>query len=102
MADECPVCFRELCAGDAPPPALECANGHQVCTECVRVLVRPGGRQRSRLRYRCPCCRANTGLTLYHMMVLVKGDWASARAAFDDEREVAEWLRGESATAPCV
>ena len=45
-------------------------NGPHVRIECVRVLIRPGGKQRTRMCYRYPCCRAVAG---YHMMVVVKG-----------------------------
>ena len=90
-AGECPVCLNKLDSGcDAQPCALACPNGHHVCIECVRVLIRPGGKQRTRLCYRCPCCRAVAGLTPYHMMVVVKGSWRKARQVFEEEQEVRE------------
>ena len=96
--DECPVCFCELTGdvngrGVIAENSLACPEGHLVCTKCTRRLIEPCNDKATGLCFRCPMCRQRSGLTPYHMMVLVKGGWKRAREVFADDEHAVDWAK---------
>ena len=95
----CPVCYESLDehGGLVSDNALGCPRGHNVCTACVRQLVRPKpthshATQQHALVFDCPMCRVRTRLSPFHMMVLVKGSWHGARACFECDEDQRKWM----------
>jgi len=98
MPEECPVCFCALrgdVCGLVTDNSLSCANGHKVCTDCVRRLVVPDNTTETGFSYRCPVCREESGLSRLHVMVLIYGTWGRAQEQFRSEREVRQWTAGD-------
>ena len=77
---ECGVCmqtpFEPYVKGAKPTNSLACSEGHPVCMECVRKLIRPVpvcSKTCSGMSYTCPFCRANACLTPSHVLSVLAG-----------------------------
>jgi hypothetical protein len=61
---------------------LNCSNGHAVCIDCARRLVRQCPHcVRGHLTYKCPMCRAACGLNQHAVLTLIKGSHHEAKAS---------------------
>ena len=107
---ECPVCFElfepihvnddNTLSAIVYDNALTCANGHNTCVTCIARLSTPcehWDNQCSGLRYACPLCRHSVRLTQLHMLVVLKGSWASALECFASFDSCVAWMQRERA-----
>ena len=92
---ECPVCCNELEVwyddedGSVLRPeknALACCEGHSVCIDCVRKLVRASpnrcGSRCVGFSYACPICRTSACVTRCHIGALITGSWENFERQF--------------------
>ena len=87
--DQCPICFEPFDGEDGPPweNSLGCANKHNICVDCMRVICRPNvlaKRGEEGFEFDCPICRDVNLLHDRHMMVLVKGSWPKFVESMND------------------
>ena len=107
IMQHCPVCFEVLegdLRGCVTNNSICCPNRHNVCTTCLRKLLRanvePCEETPTGFCYRCPICREESGMTILHLMVLVKESWKVAMQEFEDQDQVRRWLRAQQTFSP--
>ena len=92
---ECPVCYDplgETTDGPVANNALGCPRGHNVCTSCLRKLVKPCRLVPTGLAFWCPLCRTGTAVSRLQFMVLLKGSWKEAHACFECDDAKTAWV----------
>lgn len=97
---ECGVCmitkFAPYFKGDKPDNSLACSQGHPVCMECVRKLIRPVpvcSKTCSGFSFTCPFCREGACLTPEHVLAVLAGGTDNARAMLGCEHGIERFNR---------